>query len=73
MPLSKMREIQASTLQAVVALEDPGPAATISAEAHHLMIAEAAYFRALSRGFEAGDADADWYAAEAEINQLLGG
>jgi hypothetical protein len=68
-----MREIPASTLQAVVAPEDQGPAANISAEARHLMIAEAAHLRALSRGFEAGDADADWYAAEAEINQLLGG
>lgn len=31
-------------------------------------IAEAAYFRALERGFSGGDELADWLAAEAEID-----
>ncbi len=35
------------------------------------MIAEAAYFRALARGFQGGDPMDDWLAAEAEINRLL--
>ena len=35
----------------------------------HNLIAEAAYYRALARGFEGGHADEDWYAAEAEIKQ----
>jgi len=35
------------------------------------MIAEAAYFRALSRGFQGGDPVDDWIAAEREINHLL--
>jgi len=35
------------------------------------MIAEAAYFRAESRGFEGGNMDEDWYLAEAEIEAKL--
>ena len=37
------------------------------------MVAEAAYFRALGRGFQGGDALDDWLAAEREINRLLPG
>jgi len=36
------------------------------------MIAVAAYFRAERRGFAPGDPKADWLAAEAEIDRLLG-
>jgi hypothetical protein len=36
------------------------------------MIPEAAYFRAMARGFEGGNADDDWYWAEAEIAQIHG-
>lgn len=35
------------------------------------MIAEAAYFRAASRGFQGGDPVQDWLAAEAEIDRVL--
>jgi hypothetical protein len=48
-----------------------------SADTAHLeaerqrMIAEAAYFRALSRGFKEGSPIDDWLAAEREINRLL--
>jgi len=45
----------------------PGPAP----EDLHRMIAEAAYFRALARGFERGDALGDWLAAEQEISRTL--
>jgi hypothetical protein len=37
------------------------------------MVAEAAYFRALNRGSGGVDPDGDWLAAEAEIDELLGG
>lgn len=37
------------------------------------MIAEAAYFHALHRGFDGGDPRADWFAAEREIDARLGG
>lgn len=37
------------------------------------MIAEAAYFRALSRGFTGGDPMQDWIVAEREISRLLPG
>jgi hypothetical protein len=37
------------------------------------MIAEAAYFRALNRGFQGGDPIDDWIAAEVEIGVSLPG
>ena len=36
-----------------------------------VLIAEAAYYRALRRGFAAGDPLEDWFEAEAEIDALL--
>jgi hypothetical protein len=36
------------------------------------MIAEAAYYRAESRGFEGGSDLDDWLAAEMDIDQFLG-
>ncbi|MFA5941486.1 MAG: DUF2934 domain-containing protein [Sinimarinibacterium sp.] len=36
------------------------------------MIAEAAYYRALNRGFNGGDPNEDWYAAEHEIDERHG-
>lgn len=38
----------------------------------HRMIAEAAYYRAASRGFEPGTELDDWLAAESDIGRLLG-
>ena len=43
----------------------------IGSEDRHLMISEAAYFRALERGFEGGNPEEDWYAAEADIRRVL--
>lgn len=43
----------------------------ISAQERRRMIAEAAYYRALNRGFSGGDPLDDWVAAEREINRLL--
>jgi len=43
----------------------------VSAAERERMIAEAAYFRALGRGFQGGDPIADWLAAEREVNRLL--
>jgi len=42
-----------------------------AAEQHHAHVAVAAYFRAEYRGFNGGDAMADWLAAEAEIDAAL--
>ncbi len=43
----------------------------VSAEERQRMIAEAAYFRALARGFAGGDALDDWLAAEQQIDGAL--
>lgn len=49
------------------------PAAPVSAEARHGMIATAAYYCAERRRFAAGGDLEDWLAAEAEIDRPLGG
>jgi hypothetical protein len=43
-----------------------------SGEDRYRMIAEAAYYRAESRGFAGGSDLEDWLAAEMEIDQILG-
>lgn len=40
----------------------------VSSEQRHKMIQEAAYYRALERGFEGGDPVEDWLNAELEID-----
>ncbi len=40
-------------------------------EEYFRMISEAAYFRALGRGFEGGDHVQDWLMAEADIDGML--
>jgi len=49
------------------------PASKITEEERLRMIAEAAYHRALERGFAPGDPNEDWLAAEAEIDAKLKG
>ncbi|MBI3896875.1 MAG: DUF2934 domain-containing protein [Gammaproteobacteria bacterium] len=44
---------------------------SIATETRQKMIQEAAYFRAVARGFQGGDPIDDWLAAEAEINRTL--
>ena len=44
-----------------------------SGEDRYQMIAEAAYFRAESRGFARGSELDDWLAAEMEMDDILGG
>jgi len=43
----------------------------VSAEQRHAMIAESAYRRAESRGFQGGDAMQDWLEGEKEVDALL--
>ena len=43
----------------------------VSSNERQRMIAEAAYFRAMQRGFNGGDPVDDWLVAEREINRLL--
>ncbi|TCV90396.1 DUF2934 domain-containing protein [Sulfurirhabdus autotrophica] len=44
---------------------------SVTPEERYHMIAEAAYFRAESRGFVSGDPSHDWFEAEAEIERIL--
>ena len=43
----------------------------VTTEERHRMIAEAAYYRALHRGFSDGSAEDDWIQAEQEVNRTL--
>ena len=72
MPLSNMKKIQSEKVGSIVAPEELGFVGPQPVENRHLMIAQAAYYRALARGFQEGHADEDWYAAEAEIEQACG-
>jgi len=71
-----------ATVQAVSRPKVPGQVSHASGQSVHekaragedryRMIAEAAYFRAESRGFVAGSELQDWLAAEIEVDELLG-
>ena len=43
------------------------------AKSRAALIAEVAYFKAQSRGFEPGHEEEDWLAAEAEVDKQLNG
>lgn len=47
------------------------PEAPVSTDDRRRMVAEAAYFRALNRGFQGGDINDDWYRAETQIRAAL--
>lgn len=71
MPLSNLKQIQSKEAGSIMTSETFGNLDVSSEENRHLMIAQAAYFRAMARGFEGGHEEEDWYAAEAEIDQVL--
>jgi len=48
-----------------------GKGSSVTPEQRQRMIAEAAYYRAQQRGFQRGDPQQDWLAAEVEIDQML--
>lgn len=69
-PVSPATRRTLSTRKASIA-----PAATrvsVTPEARHAMIAESAYLRAQARGFSPGRETEDWFAAETEVDALLG-
>jgi hypothetical protein len=43
----------------------------ISHEERERMVAEAAYFRAMSRGFQNGSPEGDWIEAEKDVEVIL--
>jgi hypothetical protein len=48
-----------------------GTPRVLEPQERYRMIAEAAYFRAESRGFSNGSAEQDWLEAEAEVDRRL--
>lgn len=52
-------------------VSSPAPAATLSAEERHRLIAERAYFLAEKRGFQGGCPQQDWFEAAAYVDQLF--
>lgn len=57
----------------VTANKPKAPKLKVTPEQRHFMIAEAAYYRAESRGFEGGYEWQDWMDAEAEIERMIQG
>ena len=66
MHATSRRERRTSTTPVV-----PDETRAVQAHERDAMIAEAAYYRAEARGFEAGPELEDWLAAEREIDLLL--
>jgi len=67
--MAKEKSPRRRTSQVSANPETPGQ--SLSPEERHRRIEQAAYFRALQRGFNGGDPVEDWLAAEREINRLL--
>lgn len=67
--MAKEKSSRRSTNPTSTAQDNPGQ--NLSSEDRRQLIEQAAYFRALQRGFSGGDALEDWLVAEREINRLL--
>jgi hypothetical protein len=74
-PPPKSKQAAAAKFPKPASREDPQtkPVPRISPEERERLVAEAAYFIAERRGFEAGRELEDWLQAEAEVNRRLGG
>lgn len=70
-PAAKPAPAKAEAPAAKPAAKAATKASTVSAEERGRMIAEAAYYIAEKRGFIHGHHDADWAAAEKQIDALL--
>lgn len=80
--MKQRNEISSSVKSTVAQLEDATkpvrtttgrdtPSVSDSADERHRLIAEAAYYRALARGFTPGGEVDDWVQAEAEIDHVF--
>lgn len=67
MPTKSKRSVGSGTKSSAAAPMAPSHGADTSSVPFEQMIAEAAYYRAEKRGFEAGHEVEDWLAAEREI------
>lgn len=64
-------QLKAATKPVHTATGRDAPPVFDSAEERHRLIAEAAYYRALARGFTPGGEVDDWVQAEAEVDHVL--
>jgi hypothetical protein len=67
-PAKKRAPRRAAAAAAAPAAEQPN---FVDPPQRAMLIARAAYFRAMNRGFAPGDEVADWLAAEAEVDAEL--
>lgn len=74
-PSRKQSSAPMAPIDGVDVASESAPAGEIElkpdGEQREHMIAEAAYYRALNRGFDGRDPNEDWYAAEREIDGRL--
>ena len=64
---TEQRSPEEPSIETIADLKQAG----VSTEERHLLIAQAAYFRAEDRGFVPGQELDDWLAAEIQIDNLL--
>ncbi|HEU4591787.1 MAG TPA: DUF2934 domain-containing protein [Steroidobacteraceae bacterium] len=70
-PDTPSRKKRAPRRRAAVAVIAASPPKFVDPQQRATLIARAAYFRAMNRGFAPGDELADWLAAEAEVDAEL--
>jgi hypothetical protein len=69
---AKAKPLKSAESEPVDAAAKSVAQSSVTEESHYSMVAEAAYYRALQRGFQGGSPEDDWYAAEAEIQRVSG-
>ncbi len=70
-PARKKTTKAKTTARKRTAVRKKAPVVGVSEAQRLRMIREAAYFRAMKRGFQGGSPEQDWLEAEAEIEQRL--
>jgi hypothetical protein len=70
MSAKRVKTVKSSKSESIDAADVGLAQASFNDEDRYSMVAEAAYYRALERGFQGGSPEDDWYAAEAEIGKV---
>jgi hypothetical protein len=70
MSAKKVKALKSTESGSAGGADDAVAQASLDDASRYSMVAEAAYYRALERGFQGGSPEDDWYAAEAEIQRV---
>jgi hypothetical protein len=70
MSAKKVKAVKSVKRESSDTVDAAAAQASLDDENRYSMVAEAAYYRALERGFQGGSPEDDWYAAEADIQRV---